>query len=84
MGTLLLANGIEKKVFPMNGCNYSLTDLQSFVGGYIEIVRLSEDKIMVVNEEGLLHRLPYNYRASHIVGAPIVGDVLVCKRDEVK
>lgn len=60
----------------------TLEDLQAFVGGYIERVRVAEDKSLVVNEEGLLQGLPFNARASvlygvHIHGQPILGPALL-------
>jgi hypothetical protein len=55
------------------------------VGGRIEHVlprRLEEPYCMIVNEEGLLDRLPYNEVASYLYatedhGFPIVGDVVI-------
>lgn len=38
----------------------SLSSLQALVDGYIEIVRLDHNNVAIVNEEGLIHRLPYN------------------------
>lgn len=63
---------------------YELEELQEIVGGYIELVYLPNDEIMVVNEEGLLYNLPYNPKASNYANRPIVGDVLICKRKHLK
>lgn len=63
---------------------YELEELQEIVGGYIELVYLPYDGVMVVNEEGLLLNLPYNPKASIYAKRPIVGDVLVCKRKHLK
>ena len=59
--------------------------MQKAVGGYIQVVpmpRKSRDikRIMVVNEEGLLHGLPPNVVASAAFGVEgrIVGDVVIC------
>ena len=57
------------------------------VGGHIEHVkprRLEQPYCMIVNEEGLLDRLPYNEVASYLYetdihGQPIVGDVVIMK-----
>jgi hypothetical protein len=38
-----------------------LESLKSLVGGWIETVRLPDDILMVVNEEGMLHDLPLNF-----------------------
>ena len=91
MAAFIKTNGIVSGVQPMNKHDFKLKELQDFVGGYIEIVHLQEndmvkynDLVMVVNEEGLMHRLEYNLIASQIVGQDIVGDVLVCKSSEVQ
>ena len=89
MAKLILTDGTVKDVFPENGTHFSLKELQSFVEGYIEIVFLGDD-IMVVNEEGKLNGLPYNVAATDYMKANsryddfIVGNALVCKRSEVK
>lgn len=58
----------------------SLETLQSAVDGYIEVVAAwkGEKRVtMIVNEEGLLRRLPLNETASLLARRPIVGDVVV-------
>ncbi len=60
-----------------------LDQLQKAVGGDIELVYLQGNKIMVVNEEGLIKRLPYNHKASKLAGKDIVGDVIVCNVNEI-
>ena len=56
----------------------SLEEAQEIVGGYVEMVRLTRDKIMLVDEEGLLKRLPYNIPATVVAGRHIVGTAIVC------
>jgi hypothetical protein len=75
---------------PAGGAGFDLKTLQSWVGGYIEIVQLPEDNmIMVINDDGL-DRLPINPGASVIaarnrVFAPyICGDVVVLRNEDVK
>ena len=79
-------DGTAKQVKPTNGEDFTLEELQSFVGGYIEIVSLN-DMFLVVNEEGKLNNLPVNANATalweQVYGKTdvIVGDVLyTCKR----
>ncbi len=58
----------------------TLTELQSYVGGFIEYVRLplgNGHKQMVVNEEGLLDGLETNDKASRIAGCLIVGNAVI-------
>lgn len=91
MATLWKADG------PANGRDFSLEELQGFVGGYFEIVVIDRETRMVVNEDGHALGLPVNgmgtqlyddmaRRNGHPGGAgghQVVGDVLVCDRKEV-
>ena len=53
-------------------------NVQKLVGGYIqEIYTNDTDKQYWVNEEGLLYGLPQNHEASHILGQPVVGNLVV-------
>ena len=55
------------------------------MGGYIEVLTLNGNEIMVVNEEGKINNLPLNLQATELFGLDvIVGDVLVCKDSEEK
>jgi len=56
-----------------------LKGLQTLVGGYIETVPVLEnpDIIMIVNEEGLIHGLPFNMVASQIARQQIVGTAVL-------
>ena len=56
----------------------SLKELQRIVGGYIEAVRVAEDIVAIVNEEGILKGLPEN-RSVLISG--LVGDLILCSFD---
>ena len=82
-------NTVEE-VQPKNGVDFSLKELQGFVDGYIEVVYLNDEEIMVVNEEGRLLGLPINvaatlkYNEARGLNDLIVGNALVCKRSEVK
>lgn len=84
MAKWIKTNGETIDVKPKNGTDYSLEELQGFVGGYIEIVRIDDERLMVVNEEGKLNDLPINSIATYMARELIVGDVLVCKANEVK
>lgn len=83
----------SENVTPANGKAFKVAELQFMVGGYIEALRLSDDLIMWVNEEGKLQGLPLNTAATNIaatfkMGAAtlwndqIVGDVVVATMAE--
>lgn len=91
MAKLYKTSGEIIEVFPDNGTDFSLDELQDFVEGYIEIINLGDDNIIVINEEGKFINLPYNEFATKAynkaVGAKvdnIVGNALICKNSEVK
>ena len=89
MATLIKSNGTEIEVHPTGKC-FSLEELQSFVGGYIEFVAIDKEFYMIVNEEGKLMCLPKNEKATRLYHRVrytedvIVGDVLVCNNTEVE
>jgi hypothetical protein len=78
---------------PANGSTFKLRELQKIVGGYVEVVQLDGDHVLVVNEEGKLRNLPLNEAATVVYwsfnGAAadandrIVGDVLLCNVSEL-
>ena len=80
---------IIDNIVPENGTDFQLGELQKIVGGYIEIVSLLDNEIMVINEEGKLIDLPINEKATELYNEVdgfydyIVGDVLVCDNNMV-
>lgn len=81
--TIISTDGTYNDVEPKNKTDFQLEELQKIVGGYIEIVQLSNSQCMVVNEEGKVAGLPYNHLATlaaYMSGVKdvIVGNVLVC------
>lgn len=90
MAEIITTNGSRRNVRPANGTDFTLDEMQAIVGGNIELVELNEEMTMVVNEEGKLIPLPFNLEASRIFcahrpmsGDFIVGDVLICKNEQI-
>ncbi|MBR1382309.1 MAG: DUF3846 domain-containing protein [Ruminococcus sp.] len=54
----------------------TLESLQAAVGGYIETITLSDDFVLICDEEGVLKGKPRNTLAEMFVGG-LVGTVLV-------
>ena len=75
---------------PKNGRTFELEEMQKIVGGYIELVRLNDGRIIVVNEDGLNLNLPVNIdatnilRRDHSTAQYIVGNAIVCDADMVE
>lgn len=88
MATLYSTDGTAKTVKPQHGKTFTLEELQTFVGGYVEEVSpnifLVVGKTMFVNEDGLSKALPVNRRAMGLCRGSIVGPALVCAPDEVE
>lgn len=86
---LIKTDGTIENVEPKNGTDFSLDEMQKFVGGYIEVAYPPSEHgaIMVVNEEGKLRGLPINKLASKAYFPNqdvIVGDVLLCHTSQIK
>lgn len=92
MGKWIKTDGTEVEVAPKDTKTwcYSLKELQDMVNGSIEIVRLTKELIMVVNEEGAVNDLPINdkataYACTFDVNSQFAfGNALVCRKGEVK
>lgn len=75
---------------PKNGSTFELEEMQEIVGGYIEIIRLNDGRIIVVNEDGLNLNLPVNIEATNILRRDhsttqyIVGTAIVCDADMIE
>ena len=90
MAQIILTNGTTKDVQPKNGKKFSLSEAQKAVGGYVQLIRLDHQNIMLVNEDGKLQRSAKNLLATTVAhnfaaifpNDFIVGDVLVCKNNE--
>jgi hypothetical protein len=83
MATFLRASGESETLSPANGVNWSLAELQTLVGGYIEVGRTVDGRYLILDEEGKLEhkRKPLNIAATRLYQYgrhdPIVGDVVI-------
>jgi len=87
MATLIRSNGDIVEVFPEDGKEFNLEEMQLYVGGYIEIVLTRDNKHMIIDEEGKIKNKRYNDKATalykHGNHDQIVGDALLCEHGEV-
>ncbi len=90
MGDIIAkASGVMQTAEPANKTDYKLDELRRIVGGNIEIIDLGK-RCLVVNEDGMMMRLPYNTMATNwllvATGSRdfIVGDALLCEKDRIK
>ena len=92
MALWIKANGDTATVKPENGKAFTLPEMQKFVGGYIEALRLENPPggILWLNEDGKRLELHYNYIADLIAKTHtgiarddhIVGDCLFAGEEE--
>ena len=55
----------------------TLEAMQKAVEGYVERVPLKGRRVLLVNEEGLIHGMELNPRASALAGKPLVGPAVL-------
>lgn len=75
--------GYIQAVYPYGKKEMEIASSQAVIGG--EIVRESQKGIYVfayANEEGIIEKLPFNPVASHLLGQPLVGDILFLTKKE--
>jgi hypothetical protein len=81
MATLLRTDGSVEVLAPPNGVHWSLEELQTLIGGYIEVVSTIEGKYLVIDDEGKRKRKPLNAAATRLYkhgrSDVIVGDAVV-------
>ena len=84
MATFIRADGSTEYLQPSNGVHWSLEELQTLVGGYIELAGTRDGRYLVLDEEGKLDHKgpkPINRMATALYKYgdhdPIVGDVLL-------
>lgn len=67
---------IVKDVQSKNGEKISLEEAQALVDGYVELVHLNDDNILLCDEEGLLKHKPINTLAT-IQARGLAGKVVI-------
>ena len=75
---LIKANDTLERYEPASGETFTLEELRKAVNGYFELVHLPNNFVLVVNEDGLRLKLPFNLIASLMARKSIVGDALLC------
>lgn len=91
MATLLKSDGTKQEIQPKNGTDFKLDELQEYVDGYIDIIKLGNGEILVINDDGK-ERYPTNKAATKLALEHsaifdwdwIDGDVVLCKDEEVQ
>lgn len=91
MAFLIKATGERFHVSPDNGTKFTLKEIHSMIGGYMECHNMRDGQIFVCNEDGPTLNLPPNPVASaififacpHVRFNTVVGNVLICTRLEM-
>lgn len=88
MAKLIKTTGVELEVNPENGSDFQLKEMQDFVGGTIQIIRV-DNNCIVCNDDGKLLGLPYNEKATEMYGKYLfsgdylVGDILIIPNNQI-
>jgi len=84
MARLVTTEGKESVVMPENGEVFTLKELQTLVGGFIEVVpqRVHPDKVYLCDAEGLLKGKDVNSVVTETTDYPVVGDILIISHEE--
>ena len=75
---------------PKNGKTFALTEMQEIVDGCIEIIRLNDGRVIIVDEEGKSKNKAVNIPATNILRRDhyttdyIVGTAIVCDADMIE
>lgn len=85
---LVTSTGGMKAITPMNGRHYTLHEMQSYVGGLIETLKVGQ-KILVMDEEGKLkgklpNRIATGWVLQEGINDYICGDVMLIERSHIK
>lgn len=89
MAIFIPVDGNEREVLPKNGRAFSLKEMQALVEGYIEFIYLPDGRILVINEEGKMKGMQYNFKASMYANEAgiahedfVVGPAILCSNEE--
>lgn len=80
MNIVIHSDGARTAVKPKDFKKFTLEELQALVGGYIETVNLTSDRVLVINENGKFENLPINEQATalaHACNAIFPSDYIV-------
>lgn len=90
---IIKTDGSKHVITPKNGDKFELEELQEYVGGYIQVIRLNNkhNQCIVVNENGKLYNLQHNTEASIIAHSEkaifdtdfIVGDAVIVNYEQL-
>ena len=87
MAILITMSGDRVKIKPAEKF-FTLEELQKLVGGYIQVINLDGDKVMIMDEEGKLKHKEVNIDATErargfiFANDCIVGDALITDSKE--
>lgn len=90
MGDVLVKNtGVMIPIAPHNGKDYTLVELQAYVGGNIEMVRLGDGKVLLLDEEGKLKGKLPNHKATGWIMMSgymdwVAGDAVLIDEEHLK
>lgn len=75
VGYVFMPDGTQKTVYPVNKKRFNLTELQKYVGGYIQeiVYPMPEWRRVYVNEEGRRMQLEPNIQTEKLLNMNVYG-----------
>lgn len=82
MALIIKADGIMKKVRPENGRNFHVKEIERLIGGKCEMHSLGNQNKLFIHTQQRSVSLDFNWDASDLLNAPVVGDAIVLSDEE--
>ncbi len=77
MAVVMHVDGTQATITPQSPPAFALEELHALVGGWLEVVYLSDGRLMVIDEEGKLKGYPRNEQATRLAaGRLFSGDYI--------
>lgn len=79
-GVFFPPSGMAAVCCPEDGKKWTLAELQQWIGGYIELVKIADGFTLVLDEDGQAKKLPINM---HFSKYGFVGPALLIKSQSI-
>lgn len=82
MAMLIESDGTMKKLKPENGRSFHVKEIERLIGGRCDFHSLGNQNKIFINLNQRSVNLDFNWDASDIMNAPVIGDALILSDDE--
>ena len=75
---LIRSSGETRGIRPLNGTDFTLKELQGYVGGSIQMIWVNENMCMILNDEGKLLKFAPNIVATELASGVLYPGDFIC------